>query len=1019
MTVSPHDVQSPPLPTPHHLFHSQPFAGLRSIMQDVPSTHAQSMVPPPSLSLTPGSHQSLAPIASTEYTPLLAPDGIDDACKSEVIVISDGADNYVAPSSPKRPLQSHSVQSPVALSNSPSQATLRSSPASSVGSPESVPSPASTPASSCAHDVDTPLSPVDASPSAIPSSLEPPLPSPERFSTAELSTNEDTPVSANVSRPLLSLDMHALKPVDVRVGWTQSGHNRDDSVQSALSPSNRSIHLHLGSSDVPSGTTSAVMSDSVAGPLLFANTGNPNSPQLPCIGSSPALQGHEVPNSMVTPLKSPFSKPLNAFPPTTPTTPATPASALRPSIPLRSAKKRSPQDLAELRRKALLSMAKRTVPPKTESIPAPVSLNPCTLSAPEMSPDTKADVAQASAEGSHGTSEPELRNNAIVHTRCHTLQREVLSFELSESDCEEERPYSDFFTVTPAVQQPKSTEQQIEDMRIRVVRLGKCPSLLLSQRGSKRRKVESDAPSAQPNLQQKKACGVPDDIQATSFNFHMASNFPALKINGPIAQTDDKYHHDAVGKGEFETKKSNILDLPTNEVNNMDGTNTFEELRSAPNLDIEGVGKAKSDDSFGQSKTELCTEVKYEGEELKINSDSSDAASTLGNEDTHDRYEEDGKDKTSRGAPGTSELNEKISGLPRSDAKANTETGSSTPSTLNDGMDKRRSVCLDKDRAMKNGKMGSGKARSKIINPSQLQELRQKIAALERLQLKAQKNGKRNEISNSSSLAKEITKPGTKALKTNDKNLNKISINETCDRYYGDSTLKRKSNEISGCSDRCEDEAGKAISIGQWNAREESNSFTVPEDAIETGEINELKSELEHSRRQLSTMQDYSKVIQVASISVAEASAKLSFKRARIESMKQELEKAQLEVYEAEQDYKNMCDAAQKVKSSLSDFAGGEFAFEELEISSLDFERKGNIKKEGGSEVTVVNKHITGPDSGYDEQPQIENKETELVLLGKNQVVQTTVDVVLQPSPFSHSSEDNFTSCLSTLRAYA
>ena len=56
--------------------------------------------------------------------------------------------------------------------------------------------------------------------------------------------------------------------------------------------------------------------------------------------------------------------------------------------------------------------------------------------------------------------------------------KEVLSFQYSQSD-DEEDPYGQILqSVEESDKKPLSTDEQIEDFKIRVVRLGKCPSEL-------------------------------------------------------------------------------------------------------------------------------------------------------------------------------------------------------------------------------------------------------------------------------------------------------------------------------------------------------------------------------------------------------------------------------------------------------------------------------------------------------------------------------------------------------------
>ncbi|CDF37020.1 unnamed protein product [Chondrus crispus] len=202
---------------------------------------------------------------------------------------------------------------------------------------------------------------------------------------------------------------------------------------------------------------------------------------------------------------------------------------------------------------------------------------------------------------------------------------------------------------------------------------------------------------------------------------------------------------------------------------------------------------------------------------------------------------------------------------------------------------------------------------------------------------------------------------------------------------------------------------GSAAEQGRWNRRDDEDSEAVfDEDYEEPGLVDDLKLELASSKKQLASVTDYVQLVNASDVSLAQASAKLSFKRAALSNLSDLMKRAEFEVLDAEQDLEKITNAARRMRESLVD---GPFAdmFPMPEIARTGGEGRGTGASPGGYDLSSA---TSQSDGGVPTDAENGDK----VADGLDALTRT--DLVLQASPYSPSSGFFFLSCLSGLRAY-
>lgn len=203
--------------------------------------------------------------------------------------------------------------------------------------------------------------------------------------------------------------------------------------------------------------------------------------------------------------------------------------------------------------------------------------------------------------------------------------------------------------------------------------------------------------------------------------------------------------------------------------------------------------------------------------------------------------------------------------------------------------------------------------------------------------------------------------------------------------------------------------ASAVVERGAWNRREGSvpTAASAVPDRAQAGLVDDLKTELETSKRQLDTVQDYTQLAYAADVSVAQALTKVAFKRQRVRQIEADLKRAQFELDDAEQDYDKIENAAKRLRASL-----GELPFSEHLPPIREISRASN----------------TAPavDTNYDKASDARQS---CLRTGTTPADQQDADLdtprsrgpdlILQPSPYTPTPGCAFSSCLRVLRAYA
>lgn len=230
-------------------------------------------------------------------------------------------------------------------------------------------------------------------------------------------------------------------------------------------------------------------------------------------------------------------------------------------------------------------------------------------------------------------------------------------------------------------------------------------------------------------------------------------------------------------------------------------------------------------------------------------------------------------------------------------------------------------------------------------------------------------------------------------------------------RYYSDEASRKESEErVAPPERKPSPTTADTAEQGAWNQRESKDTpMGAVRDHAEAGLVDDLKSELETSKRQLASVADYSKLFHASDVSLAQAAAKLEFKRNALGNLHEVLKRAQYEVFDAEQDFEKIASAAKRMRASLGD---GPFAdmFPMPDIPTAKLEGEASDPSGVAHQASgAARENEAGAQTGVDVG---DNMDVELD-------ISTRSDLVLQQSPYSPSNGDLFSSCLSGLRAYA
>lgn len=173
-------------------------------------------------------------------------------------------------------------------------------------------------------------------------------------------------------------------------------------------------------------------------------------------------------------------------------------------------------------------------------------------------------------------------------------------------------------------------------------------------------------------------------------------------------------------------------------------------------------------------------------------------------------------------------------------------------------------------------------------------------------------------------------------------------------------------------------------------------TLEIIEDSAQRRYIDDLKLELEEKRKELMDERDHAEQLRTAEVAIAEAQAKLNFTRSRVVDLQEELRKARLDLTNAEKEHQRRIKVATELRDASS---------EELAELNPEQEYQGRVQ---------YSLEIAGNDDGnVSNHPDIE--EGSDIDKGQGEID----DYVLRPSPFTPSTGDYFTSCLRAFRAYA
>lgn len=536
---------------------------------------------------------------------------------------------------------------------------------------------------------------------------------------------------------------------------------------------------------------------------------------------------------------------------------------------------------------------------------------------------------------------------------------ETESEEESEDDSEDDSPcphgQSDDYGKTKMRKPPerkRPRHQIIEDMKIRMVQLGKCPSSL---HGKQRQSSPSTGPPKE-NLQTKVLIGNRKEkpVPLVSESQDEIARVKPTDIKAPRQEVEG-------------VKKARVLENP-------------ERIPSAADAPFVSKLNGIRREPAGEKQV-------VKGKDCTEHSSSSISASPAGRDVVAPIRPPEQNPLTSRPArkiPIQSPIAKK------------TNHGSVEIETL-----KKRIVMLEQARTIQKRTLTS----PNHSNPSNIVSLCLRMA----------------ENPNIDSANKESTRTvsgravfkRTSPLCVTDPKDGKASLAASKDkrRYYSDEASRKKCEEkLSPLEKKASPSTPDTAKQGAWNHRESKDTAmgAVPDNA-EPGLVDDLKSELETSKRQLASVADYSKLFHASDVSLAQAAAKLEFKRNALANLHELLKRAQYEVFDAEQDFDKIASAAKRMRASLGD---GPFAdmFPMPDIPAAKFNGETSdpaVAAHQASSAVLENEADTqtGLDVGDSMDAELD--------------MSTRSDLVLQQSPYSPSNGDVFSSCLSGIRAYA
>lgn len=752
----------------------------------------------------------------------------------------------------------------------------------------------------------------------------------------------------------------------------------------------------LPRSCTPSLGTPRSNSLSVSPPYYVPSIGSPKSSVVPVSSSDPASIPR-LPTSEKPPLSpSPLSRPL-------------PQSDLRRF-------QKPKKNLAELKKQILLSMKRPVVssPPsnpehfkfseadvkkgtlksvgvlKVPSNTVPVtsfdrtsaldaSLEPDFDEKPpvgagnvEITGDSRLDAKLLKTEPGYNIAESPnlvLVDSSLRH-KSPSLSPEILTVTLTESDDEKE-PYGEYINKPPRKRNLSAVEQ-IEEMKIRVLYLGKCPSELYGDSPrlpeTKRRKVEHLCPVSS------------GDVCGSSVSNEEGDEVHVVSDSSPTL-------HFGPRPGRAECAKSSSDEFNTGE--------KMVKEKCPPWSSTSEIIKDSDKETIQETNVGSGDKINL-GDTTEMTRNQSKAAIKLSEPKQERRVVHPGNNTES---PERKQDNTIISSV----------------------------ASAAKDIEKKTSFMKS--------TPSEFRALKQKIAKLEKLREKSRIARERESSNGSGKITTDVAFVKADVGVGAKTNLNgDASGNKKCapsasaiknsikqgsgfgrTRYYDNASGVRKFRDSHGivhsASNSSLDSPERGISA-KWNETDPNlrrNQVYSKDAAGDCGQLNDLKTELEMSKKELLMMQDYSTMMQRATISVAEAAAKVSFKRGRRESIEAELKKIQLEVQEAEQDYQKIVQAALAMRSSMKGAEDSDLSFPELEVISPTSFTQG--KSNNFSNATGENRN------GGTANCANAFMELSTCNLGSNS--EPKLDVVLRPSPFSPSKDDEVISPLCAFRSYA
>lgn len=665
--------------------------------------------------------------------------------------------------------------------------------------------------------------------------------------------------------------------------------------------------------------------------------------------------------------------------------------------------------MAELRRKALMSMRRpdtpktpvSVVPDRTEAVPA-------SLRAGAWNEPTEMDKKEEKFHCRRMPKDIARSEGRPIRSGRRRPFKEVLQFEVSDSDIEPEMPYMQFYSAVRTSQRKLSPSEEVEEMKIRVVRLGKCPSELFApfeQPAAKRPKVLPSSPAVHAKDGNPAGGSSLPEKQMTPLKKVVLSADPQISQNCtrmPVLSpcTPSSLHEKtavAVNVAEVHVKGSGsnmgigCLTLVQKSIVDRTDEIVVKSSKSNDNQKISGGISEPGDVIVGKA-----TKVR----ELKVDASvahaTPDAMDTLVKNDCAEKVVGDT----------VNDVMSTKSSLPETDALA----GNSLPCSPDEPGTETVTEIMPKASKQIPDLAEGVKKRPVVSSPSEVEELKRRIAILEKRRLLSKQKLENAKNDNGNDVEKKDASP-MKAL--NGQGASKVRA-----RYYDGASGKKNVGQVGAGVTSGGDSPGPelTVEVAKWNERDDCTWKVEVTDMADASELKDLKSQLEMSKRKLTSIQDNSRVMQMANVSVAQAEAKLSFSRGRVESMAEELKKAEREYQEAEENYQKVVEAARQMQSSLPQFADSEFSFPDLEVSGRHV---GRGRQTGDGDGNAGASSSPGDNGIGQVGEQNVDKGGEREALGHSRGGPSAVDLILRPSPFSPSTDSNFVSCLGALRAYA